>query len=268
MSDAGILTLDTATKLDRRHRGAVVICGSHGGVYPGYLAARAGLRAVLLNDAGVGLERAGLGCLAYCQGLGMAAATIAHDSARIGDGADMRARGRISHVNRVAEDLGCRAGQSVEAALGPLLRAPLWQGTPPPYREGRTVVVDEPGGRRVICIDSASMVEPADAGQIVITGSHCGMLASLRALVLQVEALAALFNDAGIGIDEAGVSRLPALDRRSIAAAAVGAMSARIGDGRSTYEDGILSRVNRAAEGLGAAPGMSAKDWVGRLLVR
>jgi hypothetical protein len=266
MSEAAILALDTATKLDERHRDAVVVCGSHRGGYPGYLAARAGLRAVVLNDAGVGLEQAGIGCLGYCQALGMAAATIAHDSARIGDGADMRVRGRISHVNTVARDLGCTPGQSVEDTLGRLVRAPPWQGTPPPYREGRAVVVDEPGRPRVICIDSASMVASSDAGQIVITGSHGGLLASLPALVLQVEAFAALFNDAGIGADEAGISRLPALEERGIAAAAVDTMSARIGDGRSTWADGILSRVNRTAASLGAAAGMRAKAWVERLL--
>jgi hypothetical protein len=266
MSEAAILAIDTATKLDGRHEGAVVVCGSHGGVYPGYLAARAGVRAVLLNDAGVGLDAAGIGCLGYCADLGMAAATVAHDSARIGDGADMRSRGRISHVNRVAAELGCAPGQSVALALAALVRAPAWRGAPPPYREGRELVVDEPGRRRVICIDSASMVDPADAGQIVITGSHGGMLASLPALVLQVEAFAALFNDAGIGIDEAGVSRLPALDQRGIAAAAVAAMSARIGDGRSTYADGVLSRVNRTATRLGASPGLPARAWVERLV--
>jgi len=73
---------------------------------------------------------------------------------------------------------------------------------------------------------------------------------------------AALFNDAGIGIDEAGVTRLPALDARGIAAATVAAASARIGDARSTYEDGILSRVNRRAAALGIAPGMTARDFV------
>lgn len=264
MDAAAVLTLDTATKLDERHRGAVVVCGSHGGVYPGYLAAKAGVRAILLNDAGGGLGEAGVGCIAYCQALGMAAATIAHDSARIGDGADMQARGRISHLNQIAGNLGCAPGQSAAEALAQLVRAPLWHGTPPAYREGREVI-DEPGRRRVVCIDSASMVEPADAGQIVVTGSHGGMLASMPALVLQVDAFAALFNDAGIGVDEAGVSRLPALDQRGIAAAAVAATSARIGDGRSTWADGILSRVNRTAAGLGAVPGMRAKDWVERL---
>lgn len=266
MADVPILTIDTATKFDRRHRDAIVVCGSHGGVYPGYLAAKARLRALLANDAGVGLERAGIGCLDYCRALGMAAATIAHDSARIGDGEDMRRRGRISHVNQVAAGVGCMPGQRVEDALEALGRAPAWQGDPPAYREGRHVVVDEPGKPRVICMDSTSMVEPEDAGQIVIAGSHGAMLASLPQLVLQVDALAALFNDAGIGIDDAGVTRLPVLDQRGIAAATVDAMTARIGDGLSTYRDGVLSRVNEVARRLGARPGMRAQDFVARLI--
>ncbi len=109
------------------------------------------------------------------------------------------------------------------------------------------------------------MVEPADAGQIVVTGSHGGLLASLPGLVLQVDALAALFNDAGIGIDQAGITRLPALDRRGIAAATVDAMSARIGDGLSTLRDGVISHANETARRLGAGPGMTARAWVERL---
>ena len=73
---------------------------------------------------------------------------------------------------------------------------------------------------------------------------------------------AAFYNDAGIGIDEAGVSRLPALDRRGIAAATVAAESARIGDARSSYEDGVLSRVNSCAGALGLRPRMTAREAV------
>jgi len=71
-----------------------------------------------------------------------------------------------------------------------------------------------------------------------------------------------LFTDAGIGVDEAGVTRLPALEARGIAAGTVAAASARIGDARSTYEDGILSRVNRRASALGIVPGMAAREFV------
>ena len=79
----------TATKIPPEARGQVLITGSHGGAYVGYLAARAGLRALIANDAGVGKDQAGIGSLALCEQSGMAAAAIAHDSARIGDAEHM-----------------------------------------------------------------------------------------------------------------------------------------------------------------------------------
>ena len=95
-----------------------------------------------------------------------------------------------------------------------------------------------------------------------MTGSHGGLLGGKPDTALKYDVLAALFNDAGIGIDEAGVARLPALDARGIAAGTVAAASARIGDARSTYEDGILSRINPRAAAFGIAPGMTAREFV------
>jgi hypothetical protein len=85
---------------------------------------------------------------------------------------------------------------------------------------------------------------------------------------IAVEALAAVFNDAGIGIDRAGVSRLPALDARGIAAATVSAASARIGDARSAWATGRLSAVNRLAAQAGGAEGMRLPEFVDRILAR
>ena len=48
------------------------------------------------------------------------------------------------------------------------------------------------------------------------------------------------------------------LDHEGIAAGAVAALSARIGDGRSTLQDGTLSTVNEAAYRLGLRVGGSA----------
>ena len=88
-----IQVADSITKLGSQLQGTVLVAASHGGRYCGYLAALAGLRGVIFNDAGVGKDNAGIGSLDYLQGLGLAAAAIAHTSARIGDGADMlRAR--------------------------------------------------------------------------------------------------------------------------------------------------------------------------------
>jgi hypothetical protein len=71
-----------------------------------------------------------------------------------------------------------------------------------------------------------------------------------------------VFHDAGIGLGEAGIRRLPALDGRGIAAAAVAADSARIGDARSVYEEGRLSRVNETARRAGAGEGMTTREFV------
>jgi hypothetical protein len=265
MDDGEILTLGSATTFKAQHRDKVVICGSHGGVYPAYLAAKAGLRAILLNDAGGGLEEAGRGSLAYADARGMAAATVAHDSARIGDGEDMAARGRLSGVNRIAAGLGCEVGMAAAEAARLMLAAAAPAGEVPAYREARMVVMEKNGGPAVVALDSISLVIPVDEGQIVLTGSHGGLPGTDPALAVAVDVLAAIYNDAGIGIDDAGTTRLPALEGRGIAGAVVDCMTARIGDGLSTYETGILTRLNPTAERLGGRPGMTAGDFVERI---
>jgi len=263
-----VITANSVTKLETRHRDHVVLGGSHGGVYAGYLAAKAGVRAVVLNDAGVGKDQAGIGSLAYLEALGMAAATVSHASARIGDGEDFLARGVISHLNTIAADLGCAAGQSCRDCAEILRDAPSWHRVPPVYEESRMLLHGAPGEPEVWGLDSASLIEHADAERIVITGSHGGSPGGLPANALRHPALAALFNDAGVGIDAAGISRLPALDGRGIAAATVAADSARIGDARSAWETGRLTHVNRLAEGYGGKPGLSTRAFVDLLLAR
>ena len=114
-------------------------------------------------------------------------------------------------------------------------------------------------------LDSASSFCPEHKNAIVVTGSHGGLLGGKPETAIKYDVLGALYNDAGVGKDDAGVSRLPALAARGIAAAAVAAASARIGDARSTYEDGIVSRVNTRAAALGLHEGLSARDFVARL---
>jgi hypothetical protein len=257
--------LDTITKAGELD-GKVVMSGSHGGRYAAYLAVRAQARAVVLHDAGVGLDEAGVACIAYCQQLGIASATVDHMSARIGDVHDMLRRGRISRANAIAAALGVAPGIPVEHALA-LLQAAPWQPVQAPaYAEGRCEVSLLAGAAPVLCLDSASMVVPEHAGRIIATGSHGGLVGGDPAAALRADGRAALYNDAGIGIDQAGTTRLPALQRRGIAAVTVAAMSARIGEARSTLCDGSISVANAVAEQLGARPGMPARDWVAALL--
>ena len=250
----------------------MLVAGSHGGRYCGYLAALAGLRGVILNDAGVGKDDAVFASLAYLAPLGIAAATIAHTSARIGDGGDMLARGVVSQCNAPARALGCAVGQRCEAAAQAMQAGAPFEGEPPPHAEGRIVLREsrEGGGghgRRngIIGCDSAALVQHDDAGLLIVTGSHGGTLAGRPGYGIAAEARGAVFNDAGVGVDDAGIQRLGVLDQANIAAVTVDAMSACIGDARSAWESGVVSYTNRHAATAGAEAGMSIPDFANLL---
>ncbi len=240
-----IYLADSATKLPDEVGRSVLVCGSHGGLYPGYLVAKAGIAAVIFNDAGVGKDAAGIASLCYLEALNIAAATVSNISCRIGDVSDMTRRGRISHANALAASLGVTQGDDCSAAAEKLMAAKGACRVPEPVSESRKAY-ESSGPRSIVLIDSASLVRPEDANQIVVTGSHGGLVGGNPAKALQVNAFAAVFHDAGIGIENAGVTRLPALDERGIAAVTVSAASARIGDALSICEEGVISFANES----------------------
>src|SRR5215510_15041369 len=260
---APIIIADSITRVGPDAAGAVIVNGSHGGVYAAFLAAKLAAAAVIFNDAAVGHDRAGVGGLDYLQELGIAAATVGHDTARIGDGADMISSGTITHANELAASLGVKPSQSCRDAAVSLQQARQTQRPPPPALEGTYLLTST--APQVWALDSASLVLPEHKNAIVVTGSHGGLLGGKPETAIKYDVRGALYNDAGIGKDSAGTSRLPALDARGIAAATVSAASARIGDARSTYEDGIISRVSRCAATLGLGEGISAREFVDRL---
>ncbi len=132
--------------------------------------------------------------------------------------------------------------------------------------EAAALLRDRPGEPRVWALDSASLAGPEHEGEILLIGSHGGLPGGDPAAALKIDALAAVYNDAGIGRDQAGVTRLPTLDGRGIAGATVAAASARIGEGRSTYRDGVISRVNGTAAAMGGRVGMTAIEFVEAVL--
>jgi len=249
----GIVLADTITKLPAEAAGSVVVSGSHGGRYCGYLAAKGGVAAVILNDAGGGLDGAGRASLGYLGALGIAAAVVDSLSCRIGDATDMMRRGTISAANPLATGLGVRAGQLCRQAAEHLRGArPVAVPVEAPSETRSEIAGDL---RRIVLIDSAALVEAGDAGQIVVTASHGGLIGGHAPAALRADAFAAVFNDAGMGAENCGITRLPALQARGIAGLTVAAMSARIGEARSTFHDGVVSAVNAAATGLGARVG-------------
>jgi hypothetical protein len=264
MAQAGlpkeIVLADTATKLGADARGGVIVTGSHGGRYAAYLTLKAHPRAVIHNDAGIGKDEAGIAVNGMGEALGVAAATLSHASCRIGDAADMMARGVVSHANAAARALGVSPGMTGREAALRLVAAHATGRDPDPCEETRRAIENAHWGRRIVLIDSASLIAPEDAGQIIVTGSHGALVGGSPAMALRVDGFAAVFSDAGVGADGAGITRLPALDSRGIAGLTVSAASARIGDATSLYEEGLISHANATARRLGARPGEPLKQ--------
>ena len=265
-----VLVVDSASELGAAARGAVAACGSHGALYPAWLAARAGVRAIVFNDAGIGKHSAGIAGVAWLAGLDIAACAVDYRSARIGDGADTVDCGMVTTVNDIAAAAGCRPGHPCRQALQCLLdEAPA----PAPARmeipeigETRMRIANS-GHREVWALDSITLSRPQDRRAVIVTGSHGALLGGRNDDGLPAaDVFAAFFNDACGGKDDAGFARLPVLDGRGIAAATVSCQSARIGDGRSTYDTGVISRVNAVAARLELKEGMSAREGVARLV--
>jgi hypothetical protein len=262
----GVLVFDSATQLDASARGRVVACGSHGGLYAAWLAATAGVRGVILNDAGIGRHQAGIAGVAWLGALGIPAVTVDFRSARIGDGADTLASGIVTMANEIAAENGCLPGHTSAQVVRCLLEAESEiDRDVPQIGESRSRVPNS-GHRMVWAMDSVSLVQPEDRRQVIVTGSHGGLLAGKPDHVLDVDVFAAFFNDAGGGKEDAGVARLATLDAREIVAGAVSCNTARIGDGRSTYDTGVLSHINETARRLELREGMSVRSAVARLV--
>jgi len=279
----GLRVVDSITDLDLPglHPGArVAVAGSHGGEYSGRFALSAGLSGVIFHDAGLGLDAAGVAGLALLDRSGVAAAAVAAASARIGDGRDVHLRGVISQLNQAAWRCGVRAGMPCREAASLLLseapgphRPPAAGPGPLRHRPAGPAADDQvarvrAGARHDIWVlDSASVAGPRQDGAIVVTGSHAALPGGQPRRALKCDAFLAAFNAAGSAGPEAGTeagtqagpgagaTRLPALDHRGIAAVAVDAMSARIGSGRSTLDQGVVAVANQRAAALGIRPG-------------
>jgi len=245
-----VLVVDGVVKLPPEANGAVVVGGSNATAYAAYYSARAGVRAAIHHDCGIGRDEAGVSGLPWADKHGMAMAAVATDSARAGDAEDMFHRGIISRVNKLAATCGVETGQTVAHAVELLKSAPWPHADVEAPAEERALVDG------ILCIGSISFATPEDAGLVVASGSHGGR--SAAPFTSSFKPRLVFFNDAGFGVDRAGAACLPLLDSDGIAAATVSADSARIGDGESTLTQGIISAVNETAYRLGARVGEPA----------
>lgn len=246
--------LDSVTDVRTEDQGKIGICGSHGGLYAGAYASRAKLRAVVLNDAGVGLHNAGTAGVSALDGIGMAGLTVSADSARIGSSKETLEHGIISYVNSHADALGLAVGQSLKSFVHLLNDAPVPTGLLDPVEESK-IEEDLTDTLTVLLVDSAALIRRSDKGRVIITGSHGGLIGGDPNRACKADAKLVVFNDAGGGKDGIGYSRLPVLDDRNIAAVTVDCHSCRIGDAHSTLDQGVISRVNAEASKMGFRAG-------------
>jgi hypothetical protein len=262
--EVNILTVASCSNIRAEHRSHVVVSGSYGGRYNAFNAAKWPVRAVIMNDAGIGKDNAGIVGLDFLDQIDLAAATADARTCHIGDGGHMLTHGIISHVNRTAAALGCAPGQSVRDCAERLRAASVPTVAPPPITEGARFVMrdSEP---MLICADSIGMLQPDDVGRIVVTASHGALSGGRSDDMVPLGILAVFFSDAGGGMDDAGIARLADLERKGIVAGATSADSAPIGDSRALYHDGVLSHVNGPASQRGGRVGMKLKDFIGIL---
>ncbi len=82
-----VLVVDGVVKLPPEANGAVVVGGSNATAYAAYFSAKAGVRAAIHHDCGIGRDEAGVRGLPWADQHGMAMAVVATDSARAGDAA-------------------------------------------------------------------------------------------------------------------------------------------------------------------------------------
>jgi hypothetical protein len=252
---AEIVIADTVTNLAPLSPGFILVTGSHGGRIAAYLAANAGARAVIFNDAGRGLDDAGVLGLDDLDSIGVAAACVSHISARIADAQDTYANGTLSALNKMAAGCGAVLGMTAHdcAALFQQ-RAGLPRARSVARHNGRMQLAPQ-----VLGLDSIGLIAPGDAEQILFIGSHGALHGGRPESALSVNAAFAVFHDAGVGKEGIGVSRLPVLESRGIAAACVDYRSARIGDARSMWETGVISHCNARAHAFGVRVGALAQ---------
>ena len=109
-------------------------------------------------------------------------------------------------------------------------------------------------------VDSITQLGPLDQGCIAVTGSHGGISSARYALAARP--LLSVFNDAGGGLDNAGLAALYFLQTNNLAACTVTHRSARIGEAHSTLASGLVNHLNSNALALGIQPGWTCQQVV------
>ena len=270
-SEGRMLTFDSATFVPGFYGGAsagadVVVAASYSGVLCARMIARSKPRGVVGLDCAIGKDGAGVSGLAFYEALGIPAAAVDVMTAEMGNGRDLLESGIVSRTNELALERGVLPGMTCAAAAEILRRA---RSTSDPYadQEHREIIFTSAAGRSIVCTDSIAFVREEDRGRNVLcTAGHTGR--SVINYIVESGVWGFICSDGGVGKNNSGITALGPANDAGIAGASVSAQTARMGDGHSTYFDGIISFANDLALGKGVEIGETAITAARKLLER
>jgi hypothetical protein len=261
-----VMAMDSAYDVAPQNRDRdIVINASYCGVLPARFIAEQRPRGAIGVDCGVGPAGASVAGLWYLEALNIPAAAADVMTVRLGDGVDLYTHGRISFANRPALDCGVVIGMPVREAAHCMLQSD--PGAPSASDvTNRTVMETGADGRQVVCTDSIAFGLPEDVRNVLVTAGHTGR--SAVPYLRKVRPFGFICSDGGKGREDAGVAALAIVDAEGLAGATVDARGARMGDGLSSYRDGIISAANALAVAAGVQVGMPAAQAASLLLRR
>lgn len=260
-----VVAVDSAYDTRAANRGRdVVVNASYAGVLPARFVGEHAPRGAIGVDCAIGPDGAGIAGLWYLEALGIPAAAASIDTVTLGDGVDMFKTAMISRVNAIAERCGVRPGMPVADAARLLLETDA-EPVDASAVTNREVMATGADGRAIVCTDSIAFGLPEDRGRNVLcTAGHTGR--SAVPYLRSVAPCGFICSDGGGGKGASGTTGLAIVEADGLAGATVDARSARMGDGHSTYLDGVISAVNHHATRRGVQIGQPAREAAQALL--
>ena len=273
-----IILLDSLGDLQPNNASPILVCGSHcgdNGTFARKLK-NCHVKAVFLNNAGIGKNLAGISGLAHYEAENILACAVDHYSAEIGVANDTWESGIISHTNTMAEDAGIQIGKSVKDAVARIINLMDLPTSTQKNKNFESLINEEKensckvdlkkqiqtqiDGVSIAVTDSITFLNESNAGDIVVCGSHGGVSAGEYAQKRHLKAV--FFNDAGIGKNSAGVKSLESLSDAGILACTVDCMSAEIFNGQDILDNGIITVCNQLAKSKNIKEKMTVKDAI------
>ena len=273
-----VILLDSLGDVQPDNTSPILVCASHcgdNGTFARKLK-NCHVKAVFLNNAGIGKNQAGISGLIHYQAENILACAVDHNSAEIGVARDTWESGIISHTNTLAEEAGIKPGDSVQEAVTKIINRIDFSSSGQKNKNSEFLINEEKensskvdlkkqiqtqiDGVSITVTDSITFLNESNAGDIVVCGSHGGISAGHYAQKHRLKAI--FFNDAGIGKNKAGIKSLDSLSAAGILACTVDCMSAEIFNGQDMLDNGIISVCNQLATSRNIKEKMTVKEAI------